>query len=442
MVSLRATFLAACACSTLAVGWGPAAPSPEIAALPYRLELTPLEERMLADADDGRLDDFSLFAAGLIAGGTTDDAQLDDALRHFNLLRGELIERLSAGLDTPEVAQRTLQFLHDEVLRDYDLHANDLRQTLDQGRFNCITAVLLFNALAAASRLNAIAVETPGHVMSRIQASAGKLDIEATLPPDSSTLSASYHPPKPSGPGRSLTPLGLIALVYYNRGLDLLEQGEFEAAAGANCVALRLDPQSTRATDNLLAVLNNWALACHADQDFQSAYELLERAGRLAPHDRRPTENARAVVGSWIEHLCATERYDAALGVIERAAVELPLDDDVCRAARFHIYRTRLTALLAVESLDSAVRTCDAWRHTLGDRASLDEAEVAAWSDHATQLLAAGCTVEARAALRIATRRYPANRLLREKLHAAERTGSSDLSARAATAGFESAGGF
>ena len=49
-------------------------------------------------------------------------------------------------------AEAVFAFLHQSILRGgYDLQASDLRQAFDHGRFNCVTASLLFNCLAEPS---------------------------------------------------------------------------------------------------------------------------------------------------------------------------------------------------------------------------------------------------------------------------------------------------
>src|SRR5205823_4947022 len=74
-------------------------------------------------------------------------------------------------------------YLHKSILHGgYDLGASDLRQALDHGRFNCVTASLLFDCLAARFELKAQGLELPGHAMSRLELPGETLDIETTCP--------------------------------------------------------------------------------------------------------------------------------------------------------------------------------------------------------------------------------------------------------------------
>ena len=73
--------------------------------------------------------------------------------------------------------------MHRRVLRGgYDLAYTDLRRVLDEGRFNCISATVLFNYLAGQCGLECRGLEMPGHAMSRVLLADGPVDVETTCP--------------------------------------------------------------------------------------------------------------------------------------------------------------------------------------------------------------------------------------------------------------------
>jgi tetratricopeptide (TPR) repeat protein len=82
---------------------------------------------------------------------------------------------------------------------------------------------------------------------------------------------------------RRLTDVGLLAVMYYNRGVDLLEVGNHEAAIAANRTALQLDQANDAARANLLAGLNNWSLELGRRGDFAQALRTLETGLQFAP---------------------------------------------------------------------------------------------------------------------------------------------------------------
>ena len=59
---------------------------------------------------------------------------------------------------------------------------------------------------------------------------------------------------------REVSPIQMAAMIYYNRGVDLLAEKRFAEAAAANAKALRLDPANATARGNLLATINNWSI--------------------------------------------------------------------------------------------------------------------------------------------------------------------------------------
>ena len=413
MISPRTKWLCLL-CWSLVTGGIQAAP-PLAGRLPLAWERTTLEDRLLADAADGRLDEWSLLEAGLIASGATEEIELIEGRRWFDQCRGDLVERLSADLAPPQVADRILRFLHERHLQHYDLRANDLRRSLRDGSFNCITAVLWFNALAQVSGLEAVAVELPGHVISRIRYDRHTLDIEATVEPSELTYTAARV--QSQGSARELSALGLVALVYYNRALDLLDRREFESAVAAHRMALTLDPASTNAAENLLAALNNWALDRYTVQDFRTAYDLLRVAHGVAPSDVRPVDNARAVVGPWLDQLCSQGFYEQAFDLIARADADGLLDSTERHAACVRVLRVQFSTMMADKTPPQAARTCDELYSSGQPAAALDEAEIAAWNDRATWLDEQGRRSEALAWLQFAVARFPQSELLQSSLH-------------------------
>ena len=93
-------------------------------------------------------------------------------------------------------------------------------------------------------------------------------------------------------------------MIYYNRAIDLLGDHRFAAAAAANAVALRLDPQSATIRGNLLATVNNWAIDLAAAA-YREAADLLRRGLSLDPGYETFTVNYAHVYRQWIR--AATE---------------------------------------------------------------------------------------------------------------------------------------
>jgi len=316
-------------------------------------ELTTLEIALFADGADGRWDEHSLLGAALIAGGVRDP----EVVRQYEARVAALVDRWERsgqiGGSPRQRAQALFELMHRHLLQGgYRLECTSLAGTLDDGRFNCVSASVLFNCLAARFGLAACALEVPGHALSRLDLPDGALEVETTCP---AWFRVSGDPKKRAellervlgvsadrsdapGEARMVNEVEQVAMIYYNRGVDLLAENRFAEAAAANVKALRLDPASATAYGNLLATLNNWAIHLDSRGRHAEAARLLRRGIEIDPQYETFRVNYVHVHGQWIENLCRSGRYREALGLIGRAAAE-GIADDYFRQARLDTYR-------------------------------------------------------------------------------------------------------
>lgn len=253
--------------------------------------LNALERRLFADVSDGRLDEHSLLVAALVASGVDSPETLDDYQRRLDEFVAELKGSRPHPKRSRKEAEAVFDFLHTRILHGgYRTECTDLRVAMDDGRFNCVSASVLFQCLAEASGFDVCALEMPGHAMSRVHLPDGPLNVETTcaawfrLMHDPKRQAQSVRKTLGTVPGggkaaaREVSSVGLVAMVYYNRGVDLLAEGRYAEAAVANAKALHLDPGNQTARGNLLATLNNWAIALGQSKQLDEAIAML-RAG-------------------------------------------------------------------------------------------------------------------------------------------------------------------
>jgi len=306
----------------------------------YLGPLSALEECLFADAADGQLDEFSLLEAALIAGGVQRPGELKRRRRQLAEMVEEFRRTGKVTGSARRRAETVLQLMHHRVLyAGYAAGCSDLRQAIDSGHFNCISATVLFNCLAAEFELETCGLEIPGHALSRLVLPRGPLDLETTCPqwfrlidnPESQAealgRTVGHISPQARRKLREVSAVQLAAMIYYNRGVDLLAAKRFAAAAAANAKALLLDPQSTTARGNLLAVLNNWAIELGAAGRHAEAAALLRQGLAFEASYEPFSLNYVYVHYEWVEDLCGKGRFHEALAVLARAAEELPESD-------------------------------------------------------------------------------------------------------------------
>jgi pentatricopeptide repeat protein len=258
-----------------------------------------------------------------------------------------------------QVLTRTLyEAMHKEILtKPYSLDCTELSKVMKTGHFNCVSATVLFNCLAEKAGLNVCAIETKGHALSRVKFTEGvAMDLETTCPTwfdlqndkerQMATLERVAVPvPAKSDPAtaqnavsatpepavelpseyREISPVQLVATIYYNIGVDLHAKTCNPEAAAANIKALYLDKNNEQAWTNLLVSMNNWALDVASEkmgQRYDVATILLDIGVALDPTYANFRSNYVYVFHHWIKGLAELGRFDDARKVFTLANVE------------------------------------------------------------------------------------------------------------------------
>lgn len=332
--------------------------------------LNRLEEALFDDAADGRLDDHTLLSAALIACGVEDAEEL----RHWQSERAKWLALFresngakpargvapgSAGASPSldkQLAASLFAFMHERVLDGgYHLSATDLRDTLAQGRFNCVSSSVLYQSLGQELGLKLVGLEVPGHALARLYPSEGEpINVETTCPSwfrlkdkpvdrqDRLRDRVGAVADTDRSTAREVSPLDQAAMIYYNRGVALLAENRFLEAAVANAKALHLDPRNEIAHGNLLATLNNWSIALGQAGRFADAATILEAGMSLDPDYETFALNYIHVHHQWVRQLASEGRFDEALARLRKATRTLP-DQPYLRQTQAEIERQRAT---------------------------------------------------------------------------------------------------
>jgi hypothetical protein len=194
--------------------------------------------------------------------------------RSFSVLVKQLRAAETVGGDARQRIRAIHTFLHAQVLRGtYQASASDPGAALLGGAYNCASATALFVALAREFGVEAYPVSVVGHVWCRVEASGGSFDVETTCrdwfvllarrearqPGDVSRDTPAWQDHvRRAAAARRLGEREFLAIFHYNRGVHMLREGRFSAAAAANLAALWLDWRCEPAYGNLAAALAGW----------------------------------------------------------------------------------------------------------------------------------------------------------------------------------------
>jgi tetratricopeptide (TPR) repeat protein len=237
-----------------------------------------LDQRLLADARDGVLHEHDFVSACLIAGGVTEEHELAGQRAAVSAAIARAYQRTPEAASVEGRAAAVLEQLHDKVLTGrYDKHATDLPQTLTTGNYNCLSALVMYVELCNRADVPLEIWSQPGHVYCVLA------DRNLRVEPGSGQWPAAPQDIHHDLPARRITPVQLVGKFYYNRGVELLEQRAFEPGVEALRIACQLDPHDADARTNLLAGLNNWALALVAQDQPAAAAALIARGLAIDP---------------------------------------------------------------------------------------------------------------------------------------------------------------
>lgn len=245
-----------------------------------------LHRRLLRDLADGRLDEHRLITAAILAGGSCDRQRLQHLQDRYERFVRRVRETQPAGRS--DRAVHLLSMLHKRILvGGYDVSASGVDQALAAGRYNCLAATILYRAAAAELEIDAHCVRQGDHVWVQIELEQRSLRIETTRA-EGVELPNGTTPCEPATNGQvadRLNDAQLLALGYYNRGIELASRGHFAEAAAATAIAAALNPDDVAARENLLSTANQWSIELAAAARHGESRRLLNAALALRPHD-------------------------------------------------------------------------------------------------------------------------------------------------------------
>jgi tetratricopeptide (TPR) repeat protein len=235
-------------------------------------------QRLLQDCADGKLDEFSPLAAGLIASGAETEAELNRWLEMYFPVREAILAGVPAG-----TAIDRLKAIHHDTHRFvltgyYKSITSDIRTTIENGDFNCLTSLLVQWDLCQAAGIDVQAQLVHGHIFLSFTASSGQS--QAIEPGSSQWLS------RPLGEISGCRPLSwaeVIAKFYYNRGLECLNARRYSAGIDLLRTSLMLDAADGDTRANLAAGLNNWAVEQCRQQRYGDAAKLIDQGLAIDP---------------------------------------------------------------------------------------------------------------------------------------------------------------
>ncbi len=396
-----------------------------------------LERDLLDDSTDGTWQHWDIVSAALVAEGLNDRQKVEA----YRDKVGSIVRQMQPQGSAPQkdrLTQTVFEILHSRLLTGkYDVGCTNLAQAIDTGNFNCVSATVLFHAMAQQAGLDVCGLEMRGHALSRVRVESRVIDLETTCADwfnlsdrdrnrsdngtdagyDTAYFAARRQTPQlpvmTQSPGhdvannisndpadraptlspnevprnlREISDVQLIATIYYNRGVDELTAGRFNTAIAANVKALHLDPHNDNAWRNLMATLNNWAIARASDGDYLNAAQLLDE-GRLVDDDYELFRaNQVHTYYHWVVNVADRREYETALTLLRLAEDRLPNQPNL-RFLNYTVRRKMANELFASQEDRKAFEQFDLAAGIAPDGVNVAEAELVDVTHYVGQLI-------------------------------------------------------
>jgi len=224
-----------------------------------------MEAVLVAEASAGALGKLTLLDAALIASGTPDALMAERRARVTSVLQ-PVIDRARRKKAGAARGKALLRALHEQVFRRYDATKTNVWDALQTGQFNCVSSAVIYVIAAQGLMDNPRAMLMPTHAYARVTVDGKPVDVETTIdegfdPDPRKVMTPSFM--QRLGIGRlmngkpvdaaaarkaavELPALALIATVYSNRAVDLMDKGDSAGAVVALDRATRIAPTALR----------------------------------------------------------------------------------------------------------------------------------------------------------------------------------------------------
>lgn len=333
-----------------------------------------------------------LFDAALRASGYEHDDDIRTARAKLESFVAPVVGSLEAVQDDRRRAASLLASLHDKggLLGTYDARATTLRDVIERRHFNCVSASVLYNLLAARLRLDAAAQLLPTHARTLLSLPDGKKLSRVVVETTSSggfdpneeaerRILASVAGPRAQGARTLVAESGavvdtqvLIGIIYVNRASIAQEGGDYERAeslfargeAFASSEEMRRILRDQRAA--LLSQLAGDDVASEEAERIRRAYRTLRAAVALEPTHPRVRDavfhNLRAAAERLIYIVAQNGKEEELITLAKEAASSGMRSEDRSGLRAFalsEVARLRVEAQRyedAVDALDLALK--------------------------------------------------------------------------------------
>ncbi len=302
---------------------------PELTPLPLSEQLSTMREPLPVE---------TLIDASLQFSGASDEASAADKEKLASLMH-RFRDQVADLTSQAELAEKTLTFLHKNLLVSYSERQTRIDTALETGVFNCVSSAVLYMIFARSVGLSVGGVRTADHAFCSVLVDGEPVDVETTNPygynpgtrkefSDSfgRLTGFSYVPPSNYRDRRAIGEKELLALILYNRVSEYTD-GRYFRDALTPAVSLYALVQSDEFKKITTVALSNYASWLGSRGDFMRAVQFLDAVkasfGGTVDLDQR----RRDVYHNWVVSLFDARSFADAEALLSQPAVKATLED-------------------------------------------------------------------------------------------------------------------
>jgi tetratricopeptide (TPR) repeat protein len=302
----------------------------------------PSQDRALwADVRDGRFTTWSFAEAALLASGVTEPAKRQTYVDRLAALEKQATQELADAKTAFAKGEKLLVWLHRKgagPLRDYSAAQTDLSVLLDTGKYNCVSATVLYNVLGRRLGLDLRAIEVSDHAFAVLYDGEARADVETTtrrgfnpardkkaLDEFTAQTGFVYIPERNKKQRREVGEAALVGAIYFNHGVNAFRKKRYEEALVASVCAMNLDPDAF-AVKGAQAALAKWSGGLAREGRLDEALDLLAQAGEFITNPEAVLKITRMVYDIVAEDFKKQKEWQAALDLYTKALVRHPRD--------------------------------------------------------------------------------------------------------------------
>lgn len=302
---------------------------PELTPLPLSEQLSTMREPLPVE---------TLIDAALQFSGASDEAAGADKEKLGSLMyrfRNEVADVTGQA----ELAEKTLAFLHKNLLVSYSEGQTRVDTAMETGVFNCVSSAVLYMILARSVGLSVGGIRTTDHAFCTVLVDGESVDVETTNPygynpgtrkefSDSfgRLTGYSYVPPSNYRDRRAIGERELLGLILYNRVSEYTD-GRYFRDAVTPAVSLYALAQSEEFRKIATLSLSNYVSWMGTRSDFTRAVQFLDavKASFGGTVDLEPRR--KDVYHNWVASLFQAGAFPEAEALLSQPPVKTALDE-------------------------------------------------------------------------------------------------------------------